>query len=157
MLNGSLVELHVWLHSYLYFSLPEKRFLSNLDTSSIPPWRLAFCRAPKVFSYRNLDSLSTAGGSIELLFLCLCFFSRQLYLLTLFFSTPTLTDGSTPLYTSICRELLRSYIFVLRNLVLISTISLDLSALVPLPDTFSLTPNLFPSDFSSFFNFSFTW
>ena len=65
MLNGSLVELHAWLHSYVCFSLLEKWFLSNLDTSSIPPRHLAFCRALKVFSYRNLDRSSTAGGSNE--------------------------------------------------------------------------------------------
>ena len=65
MLNGSLVELHAWLHSYLCFSLLEKRFLSNLDTSSIPPRHLAFCRDLKVFFYRNLDRFSTAGGSNE--------------------------------------------------------------------------------------------
>ena len=78
MLLGSLVELHAWLHSYLCFSLLEKRFLSNLDTSSISPRHLAFYQALKVFSYRNLDRFSTAGGSIELLFLCLCFVSRHL-------------------------------------------------------------------------------
>ena len=95
MLSGSLVELHAWLHSYLCFSLLEKRFLSNLDTSSIPPRHLAICWALKLFSYRNLDrssttrwidresswtldSLLTAGGSIKLLFLCLCFVSWHL-------------------------------------------------------------------------------
>ena len=157
MLLGSLVELHVWLHSYMCFSLLEKRFLSNLNTSSISPHHLAFCRALKVFSYRNLDRFSTAGGSIEFLFLCLCFVSQHLYLSTLFFSTPTLTDGSTPFDTSICQELIRSYIFSLRDPVITSSISLDLSASIPLPNTMSLTPNLFPSDFSSFFKFSFTW
>ena len=34
MMFGFLVELHVWLHSYLCFSLLEKLFLNNLDTSS---------------------------------------------------------------------------------------------------------------------------
>ena len=36
MLFGSLVVLHSWFHSYLCFSLLEKLFLSNLDTSSTP-------------------------------------------------------------------------------------------------------------------------
>ena len=36
MLFGSLVELHVWLHSCLCFFLLEKMFLSNLDSSSTP-------------------------------------------------------------------------------------------------------------------------
>ena len=65
MLIGSLVELHAWLHSYLCFSLLEKRFLSNLNTSWIPPRHLAICRALKVFSYRNLNRFSTVGGSNE--------------------------------------------------------------------------------------------
>ena len=95
MLTGSLDELHAWLHSYLRFSLLEKRFLSYLDTSSIPPRHQAICRALRLCSYRNLDrssttrwidqesswtlnSFSIAGGSIELLFLCLCFVSRHL-------------------------------------------------------------------------------
>ena len=34
MVFGFLVELHVWLHSYLCFSFLEKLFLNNLDTSS---------------------------------------------------------------------------------------------------------------------------
>ena len=95
MLTGSLVELHAWLHSYLCYSLLEKRFLSYLDTSSIPPWHLAIYRALKLCSYRNLDISSTArwinwesswtldcfstvGGSIELLFLCPYFVSWYL-------------------------------------------------------------------------------
>ena len=95
MLTGSLFELYAWLHSYLCFSLLEKWFLSYFDTSSIPPRHLAICRALKLCSYRNLDrssttrwidresswtfdSLSTASGLIELLFLCLCFVSRHL-------------------------------------------------------------------------------
>ena len=65
MLIGSLVELHAWLHSYLCLSLLEKQFLSNLDTSFVPPRHLAFCRALKVFSYSNLDRSLTAGGSNE--------------------------------------------------------------------------------------------
>ena len=39
----------------------------------------------------------------------------------------------------------------LRDLILVSSISLDLSAPVHLPNTISLTPNLFLYDFSSFF------
>ena len=63
MLIGSLVELHAWLHSYMCFSLLEKRFLSNLNTSWIPPRHLAIYWALKDFSYRNLDKSSTTGGS----------------------------------------------------------------------------------------------
>ena len=90
------------MYSYLCFSLLKKRFLSYLDTSSIPPRHLAICRAFKLCSYRNLDRSSTAmwidqesswtlnsfliaGGSIELPFLCLL----------LCFSTPFSTAIST--------------------------------------------------------------
>ena len=62
MLIGSLVELHVGLHSCLYFSLLKKLILK---ASSTPHRYLAVCRASKAFSYRNLDKFSTPGGSIE--------------------------------------------------------------------------------------------
>ena len=73
--------------------------------------------------------------------------SRQLHLSTLFFLTPSSTDVSTPLDTFICRELLRIYIYVLRDPVLISSISLNLSAPVHLPNTLSFTSNLFLKHF----------
>ena len=139
----SLVELRAWLHSYLCFSLLEERFLSNLDTSSIPPRYLAICRALKVFSYRNLDRSSIASGSNEKVpgpsiafwqlvdrssfSSCVC----GLFLDT--FSTAVSVDVvfletflERWLNTSICRELLRIYIFVLRDLILISLICLHL-------------------------------
>ena len=56
MLIGSLVELHTWLHLYLCFSLLEKQFLSNLDTSST----LGYLSSFSTSSYRNLNSFSTA-------------------------------------------------------------------------------------------------
>ena len=85
ILIGSLVELHAWLHSYMCFSPLEKLFLSNLNSFSIPPWHLAIFWAFQLLFYRNLDSFSiarwidrqtfwtldsfsTAGGSIELLY-----------------------------------------------------------------------------------------
>ena len=52
MLIGSLVELHASLHSYLCFSLLEKLFLSNLDTSSTPSYLSSFSTS----SYHNLNS-----------------------------------------------------------------------------------------------------
>ena len=115
MLIGSLVELHAWLHSYLCFSLLEKLFLSNLDTSSTPGYLSSFST-----SYLNLDSFSTAmwidrqtfwtldsfsiaSGSIELLYyLFYWIVPRQLHL-----PKPIMLDTySTPLDTSICRDLL---------------------------------------------------
>ena len=62
MLIGSLVELHVGLHSCLCFSHLEKLVLK---ASSTPPRYLAICRASSAFSYRNLDSFLILGGSIE--------------------------------------------------------------------------------------------
>ena len=57
--------LDACLQTYLCFFLLEKWFLSNLDTSWIPPRHLAICRALKDFSYRNLNRSSTVGGSNE--------------------------------------------------------------------------------------------
>ena len=65
MMFGSLVELHVLLHSYMCFSLLEKWFLSNLDTSSIPPRHLAICHALKLFLIATLTDPQQLGGSIE--------------------------------------------------------------------------------------------
>ena len=62
MLIGSLVKLHVRLHSCLCFSLLEKLLLK---ASSTPPRYLAICRASSAFSYRNLDSFSTPSGLIK--------------------------------------------------------------------------------------------
>ena len=58
MVFGSLVELHVGLHSCLCFSLLEKLFLKY---SLAPSYLLSF----QAFSYRNLDTSLTLGGSIE--------------------------------------------------------------------------------------------
>ena len=55
MLIGSLVELYAWLHSYLCFSLLEKLFLSNLDTSSTP----GCLSSSYAVSYCNFDTFST--------------------------------------------------------------------------------------------------
>ena len=56
MFIGSLVVLQAWLHSYLYFSLLEKLFLSNLDTSSTP----RYLSSSYAVFYRNLDTFSVA-------------------------------------------------------------------------------------------------
>ena len=62
MLIGSLVELHVGLHSCLCFSHLEKLVL---NASSTPPRYLAVYRASSAFSNRNPDSFPIPGGSIE--------------------------------------------------------------------------------------------
>ena len=62
MLFGSLVELHVGLHSCLCFSHLNKLLLKAGLTR---PRYLAICRASSAFSYRNPDNFSTPSGSIE--------------------------------------------------------------------------------------------
>ena len=49
----------------VFFSSRKTGFKMWLDTSSIPHWHLAICRASQAFSYRNPDSSSILGGSIE--------------------------------------------------------------------------------------------
>ena len=68
MLFGSLVVLHARLHSYLCFSLLEKLILSILDTSSTPLDTWPICRDFKLFLFAISIAVSTAGGSIVLLF-----------------------------------------------------------------------------------------
>ena len=63
MLIGSLVELHVGLHSCLCFSHLEKLVLK---ASLTPPRSLAIYRASLAFSYCNPDCSSTPTGSIEI-------------------------------------------------------------------------------------------
>ena len=119
----------------------EVYILSNLDSFSTPGYLLSFSTS----SYRNLDSfsttkridrdffwtlnsLSTASGLIELLFnlllICPLADPRQLLLLMPF--------CSTPLDTSICWDLLGSYISANRDFPLIFLdLSTDLSFHLP--------------------------
>ena len=159
---------------FVFFTSRKTGFKSWLDTSSIP------CCLSSFFSFFLshfwhlldtwwidwessclLDSFSIAGGYIKLLFLHLMDCSstppRYLYLSTTISSIPTSIASSIPLNTYIYRDLLRTYIFVLHDPILISSISLDLSTSVHLPNTISLTLNLFLCDFSSFFNIFFSW
>ena len=125
MLFGSLVELHAWLHSYLWFSLLGKLFLSNLDSFSTPGYLLSFSSSFYLNSFSTatwinqdffwiLDSFLITDGLIELP-LAFCWFVPQQildsYICRLFvFSTPGLIDISTPPDTFICRDLLNLYI-----------------------------------------------
>ena len=79
MLFGSLVELHTWLHSCLYFSPLKKLFLKSwLDTSSISSYLLSLLSFFLLQSRQHLDtwwinresfwlldSFSTPSGSIK--------------------------------------------------------------------------------------------
>ena len=167
MLIGSLVELYVGLHSYLCFSHLKKLFWK---VGSTPPRYIAIYRASQAFFLTQswhlldtwwidressclLDSSSTPGGSIELLFLNLILCCSIPQLSTTRSSTPT----SIPPDTLAVEHYWRVYIFLFRDPSLISSISLDLSATVHLPNTLIFTPNLFLKDSSSFFKFLFTW
>ena len=171
MLIGTLVELHAWLYSYLCFSLLEKWFLSNLDTSSIPPQHLAICQALKVFSYCNLDRSSTVGGSNEkvlgssttswhlvdqssltlvsdvFFYLNTCTTPLSVYskILDTLLDTLSIELYWGSIYTSSCDP----------NLISLD-LSLDTSIFLP-PKPFSLTLNLFPKGFSSLIKFFLTW
>ena len=136
----------------VFFTFRKTGFKSWLDTSSIP------CCLSSFFSFflsqsqqllntwwidRKssclLDSSSTPGGSIELLFLDLMSCSSIPQLSTTISSIPTSIASLTPLDTCIYRALLRVYIYLLRDPILISSISLDLSTPVHLPNTLSLS------------------
>ena len=164
-----------WIAFISVFFTSRKTVLKNwLDTSSTPPQYHAICRASQAFFLTQsrhlldtwwidrensclLDSSSTLGGSIELLFLnlILCFSIPQLS--TTRSSIPTSIASSIPLDTSAVEHYWRIYIFLLCDPSLISSIFLDMSVIVHLPNTLIFTPNLFLKDSSSFFKFIFTW
>ena len=58
MLIEFLIELHAWLHSYLYFSLLEKQVFSNLDT-----WLI--CQALELFLITILTDPQQLSGFIK--------------------------------------------------------------------------------------------
>ena len=155
----------------VFFSSRKTVFKSLLDTSSTPGYLSSF---QAFFSYCNLDTSLTLGGSIEkvpiptiasrhlvdwssLISCVWCFctskLSQHLYLSI----AKSLTPGSTPLDTFICWDLLRFYIFSSCDLSLISlNLSLD-SFLYSSPKHSHLTPNLLLKVSSSFFKIFVTW
>ena len=159
--------------SVFFFS--RQTVLKNwLDTSSTPPWYLAICWASQAFFLMQsryllntwwidressclLNSSSTPGGSIEFLFLKLILCCSIPQLSTTTFSTPPLTASSIPPDTLVVEHYWRSYLNLLCDLSLISSISLDLSVTVHLPNTLLFTPKLFVKVSSSFFKFFYTW
>ena len=171
VLIGSLIELYVGLHSYLCFSPLKKLFWK---ASSTPPQYLAIYRASQAFFLTQsrylldtwwinressclLDSSSTPGGSIELLFLNLIFVSR--YLL----DTSAIDDQFLDTYLDSFLDSSRylSYRALLKGLYILPSRSFsyffDLSATVHLPNTLFFTPNPFLKVSSSFFKFFYTW
>ena len=141
---------------FVFFNSRKTAFYTWLDTFSIPPRYLVSCRASKPFSYRNLDTSSTPGGSIEILSVSsipsrhhvdrssfsIC--SAVWYLDT--FSTPSAVEGKildtyldSTLDTSrhlSCRDLLRC-LFKLRSRFSLSF--LDLSSICPRRFNFQTT------------------
>ena len=159
MVFGSLVELHVWLHSCLCFSFLEKLFekLARhlLDTFSTPGYLSSF----QAFSYCNLNTSSTPGGSIEPHLLWLMFLNLDT------FSTLVSVNGQiidtwldTSRHLHLSRALLRFYIFFLVRFKphFSRSLSLD-SSISSSPKHSHLTPNLLLKVSSSFFKSFFTW
>ena len=119
MLIGSLVKLHAWLHLYLCFSLHKKLFLSNLNNfltlGYLPNFSTSF--------YRNLDSFLTARWINRQTFWTLDSWwinraSLLSFLLNCSSTDPWQLHPSKPfklntcLDTSICQDLLNSYIYL---------------------------------------------
>ena len=141
------------MHSCLCFSLFEKLFLKAISTPS-------YLSSFQDFSYRNLDTSSTPGGSIKPHLLCLMF----LYLDT--FSTPvsidsqildTLLNTSQHLHLSSFTEVLYILPHVIRTSFLSISLSLSLDkSISSSPKHSHLTPNLLLKVSSSFFKSFFT-
>ena len=135
---GCVACLNAFL--FVFFSSRKTVFKSLLDTSST----LGYLSSFQVFffliaistlgeSIKKVSISSIAswqlGRSIELLLLIWWFVSRHLQLSTVFLSTPTSTDVSTPLDTFICQDLLRLFFNSSCDLLLISVdLPLDYSA-----------------------------
>ena len=165
MLIGSLVMLYVGLHSCLCFSPLEKLVLK---CGSTPPRYLAIYRDSQAFFISQswqlldtwwidressclLDSFSTPGGSIELLFLELISYCSIPQLSTSIFSTPTSIVSSTPLDTSSVEHYLRFYLNLLVRSG--SHFTRSLSRLLPVfsPKLSHLTPISFLKGFFKIF------
>ena len=141
MVFGSLVVLHVWLHSCLCFSSQKTVFKSFLNTSSTPGYLSSFqafflivISTPPRHRWINressclIDSFSTARSidraSVLDMLGCSSTLARHLHLSTAIFSTAC----SIPLYTYICRDLLMAYLISSCDPQLISLdLSLDTS------------------------------
>ena len=157
---------------FVLFSSRKTILKSWLDTCSTPSWYLTICRASQAFflmqsrhlldtwwidreSSYLLDSSSTPGGSIELLFLNhILYYSILARYLNC--QRPIPWHLPWPPDTLAVEHYWRVYIYFHRDPSLISSISIDLSALVHLPNTLFFTSNLFLKVSSSFFKFFYT-
>ena len=124
-----------WLDTLLSVELL-KFFFITIPTT---PWYLVD-RSRKLMPPRQLlntwwiDQASVLGSDVFFLDTCLIY-----QLSTTISSIPTSIASSTPFNTCIYWALLRVYIYFLCDLFLISSIFLDLSAPVHLPNSLSLT------------------
>ena len=175
VLIRSLVKFYVGLHSYLCFSHLEKLFWK---VGSTPPRYLDICQASQAFFLTQsqhlldtwwidreisclLDSFSTPGGSIELLFLnlilCCSIPSRYLSCRR---PVPRHLPRQLPRYlpipqlSSIIEGSIYSSIVIL--LSFLRSLSICLRLFISQTLSFSLQ-NLFLKVSSSFFKFFYTW
>ena len=133
-----------YLSSFLSF------FLSAIST---PPWYL-------VDRSRKLPACSIAPRHLvdrSSFWSWIWFFVARYLSIPQLSMTRSSTASSIPPDTSAVEHYWRVYIFLSRDSSLISSISLDLSTTIHLPNTLIFTPNLFLKDSSSFFKFIFTW
>ena len=157
-----------WIAFISVFFTSRKTVLKNwLDTSSTPPRYHAICRASQAFfltqSRHLLDTWWIDRENSCLLDTWWIDRASVLESDSLFLDTSTVDDQILDTYlnsfldTSAVEHYWRIYIFLLCDPSLISSIFLDMSVIVHLPNTLIFTPNLFLKDSSSFFKFIFTW
>ena len=119
--------LSVELLKFFFITIPTTpRYLVDRSRKLLPPRQL--------LDTWWIDQASVLGSDVFFLDTCSIY-----QLSTTISSIPTSIASSTPLDTCIYWALLRVYIYFLRDPFLISSISLDLFALVHLPNSFSLT------------------
>ena len=156
-----------WIAFISVFFTSRKTVLKNwLDTSSTPPRYHAICRASQAFfltqSRHLLDTWWIDRENSCLLDTWWIDRASVLESDSLFLDTSTVDDQILDTYlnsfldTSAVEHYWRIYIFLLCDPSLISSIFLDMSVIVHLPNTLIFTPNLFLKDSSSFFKFLFT-
>ena len=175
MLIGSLVELHVGLHSCLCFSHLEKTiFKSQFDSSSIAGYLSSFLKLFFIaisLAPRYLVDLSRLGlYARQLLDTWWIDRASVLNSCVLILDTSSTPQLSTSISSTPPRQITRhlsipasveiywlSYIKPLRDLDLISIdLSLDASPFLSQKHS-NLTPILVLKDFTRFFKFFFTW
>ena len=133
-----------YLSSFLSF------FLSAIST---PPWYL-------VDRSRKLPACSIAPRHLvdrSSFWSWIWFFVARYLSIPQLSMTRSSTASSIPLDTSAVEHYWRVYIYFHRDPSLISSISLDLSVPVHLPNTLFFTLNFFLKVSSSFFKFFYTW